>query len=253
MLKVIYTIKIAMLQHRLKNDIPECLLMKTVDLAKFLCLYYVKPWLRATLPFQAPIEDLNLYNILLTNVKERKSEGFRQLSQAVVGKFENHFWYLTERLVVLWLFSDASVQQKQSMARAIKRYEKEFSFKSAVQQMPLITPSTQMKKLIGPESWLLFKLINKQSVFLSNPVSLWEKDKNYICIKSRLLHLKVVNDSSERALGLITDYHEFAVTKSQTQKRFLCQDVKNLREKQNSLWLQSNAERCTKKIMLRMW
>ena len=79
MSKVIYTIKIAMLQHQLKNDIPDCLLMKIVNLAKFLCLYYVKPWSRATLPFIAPIEDLNLYKMLLTNMKEHKSEGFRQL------------------------------------------------------------------------------------------------------------------------------------------------------------------------------
>ena len=172
MSKVIYTIKIAMLQHQLKNDIPGCLLMKIVDLAKFLCLYYVKPWSRATLPFQAPIEDFNLYKMLLTNIKEYKSEGFRQLSEAVVGKFENHFWYLTERLVVLSLFSDASVQQKQSMARAMKRYDKEFSFKSAVQLMPLITPSTQLKHSISPESGLLFKLINEQPAFLSKPASL---------------------------------------------------------------------------------
>ena len=103
--------------------------------------------------------------MLLSNIKEHKSEGFLQLSQAVVGNFENHFWYMAEHLVVLSLFSDASVQQKQSMARALKRYDEEFSFKSAVQQMPLITPYTQLKDLIGPESWLLFKLINKQPVF----------------------------------------------------------------------------------------
>ena len=51
MSKVIYTIKIGMSLHQLKNDIPECQLMKIEDLAKFLCLYYVKPLSRATLPF----------------------------------------------------------------------------------------------------------------------------------------------------------------------------------------------------------
>ena len=157
-----------MLQHQLKNDSPECLLRKIVKLAEFLCLYYVKPWSKATLPFQAPIEDLNLYKTLLTNTKEHKSEGFGQLSQAVVGKFENHFWYLTKRLVVLWRFSDASAQQKQRIAKAMKRYDKEFSFKSAVQQMPLITPSTQLKDLIGPEPWLLFNLSTNSQCFCRN-------------------------------------------------------------------------------------
>ena len=145
MSNVIYTFKIAMLQHQLKNDIPECLSMKIVDLAMFLCLYYVKPWSRATLLFEAPIEDFNLYKMLLTNIKEHKPEGFSQLSQVIVDKFENHFWYWTEGLVTFSLFSDVRVQQKRSMARAMKIYDKEFSLKSAVQQMPLITPFTQLK------------------------------------------------------------------------------------------------------------
>ena len=42
MSKVIYTIKIAMLQHQLKNDIPQHFLMKIVALAQCFCLYYVK-------------------------------------------------------------------------------------------------------------------------------------------------------------------------------------------------------------------
>ena len=118
--------------------------------------------------------------------------------------------------------------------------------------MPLVTPSTQLKDLIGPESWLLFKLFDEQPVFLSKPASLWEKDKDYIRIKSRLLHL-IVNDSSERALGLVTDYDHSVVTKSQTQNQFLYQVVKHLCEKQNSLLLKPNAERCTKKIMSKTW
>ena len=139
------------------------------------------------------------------------------------------------------------------MARAMKRYDKEFSFKSAVQQMPLITSSTQLKGLIDPESWLLFELINKQRVFLSKPASIWEKDKDCIRIKSQLLHLKVVTDSSKRTLGFITDYHQSVVAKSQTRKQFLYPVVKHLSEKQNSLLLKPNAERCTKKIMSKMW
>ena len=67
--------------------------------------YYVRPLSRATLSFQASIEDLNLYKMLLTTTKEHNTEGFQQLSQAVVGKLENHFWYLTECLVVLSLLA----------------------------------------------------------------------------------------------------------------------------------------------------
>ena len=71
----------------------------------FLCMYYVKPWSKATLPFQAPIEDLNLYKTLLSNKRHHKSEDMRQLSQVAATKLENHFWYLTERLVVFSLLA----------------------------------------------------------------------------------------------------------------------------------------------------
>ena len=253
MSKVIYAIKIAMFQDQLKCDISESLLTKIVDLARFLCLYYVKPWSRASLPFQAPIEDLILYKTMVTNAKKHKSESLRQLSQAVPSKFENHFWYLTERLVVLALFSTASVHEKQDMAKAIKKYQNDTSFDHSVQKMPTVTAFTQLKDLIGPESWLLFKLINEQPLFLSKPALLWEKDECYIRIKSRLQHLKVVNDSSERALGLVTDYHSSTITKSPFQKQFLYQEVKNLREKQNKLLTKPNAERFTKKIMSKIW
>ena len=68
--------------------------------------------------------------------------------------------------------------------------------------MPIVTSSTQLKNLFGPESRLLFNLINEQPMFLLKPAFKWEQDKNYQQFKSRPLHLKVVNDSSERALGL---------------------------------------------------
>ena len=228
MSKVIYCIKIAMFQDQLKCDNSESLLTKIVDLARFLCLYYVKPWSRASLPFHAPIEDLILYKTLVTNAKEHKSESLRQLSQAVASKFENHFWYLTERLVVLALFSTASVHEKQGMAKAMKKYRNDASFDHSVHKMPTVPAFTQLKDLIGRESWVLLKLINKQSLFLSKPASLWERNECYIRIKSRLQHLKVVNDFSERALGLVTDYHSSTITKSPSRKQFLYQVLKNL-------------------------
>ena len=161
---------------------------------------------------------------MATNAKQHKSESLRQLNQAVASKFENHFWYLTERLVVLALFSTASVHEKKGMAKAMKKYQNDTSFDHSVHRMPTVTAFTQLKDLIGPESWVLFKL--KQPLFLSKPTSLWERNECYIRIKSQLPHLKVVNDSSERALGLVIDYHSSTITKSPSQKQFLYQVVK---------------------------
>ena len=132
------------------------------------------------------IENLILYKTMVTNAKKHKSESPRQLSQAVASKFENHFWYLTERLVVLALYSTANAHEKQGMARATKKYQNDTSLDHSVHKMPPVTGFTQLKDLIGPESWVLFKLINKRPLFLSKPASLWEEDECYIRIKSRL-------------------------------------------------------------------
>ena len=82
------------------------------------------------------------------------------------------------------------------MAKCMRKYQSDASFDHLVQQMPAITAFTQLKDLFGPVSWVLFKRINENPVFLSKLTSLWEKDESCIIIKSRLLHLKVVNDSS---------------------------------------------------------
>ena len=113
--------------------------MKIVALAQFFLFVLCKPWSRATLHFQAPNDDLNLYKTLLTNAKYHKSEDIRQLSQAAATKFESHLWYLTERLIVLSLFSDASIQRKQNMAKQMKKFKKQSSKTTeiTVQQCPL--------------------------------------------------------------------------------------------------------------------
>ena len=82
---------------------------------------------------------------------------------------------------------------------------------------------------------MLFTLINKNPVVLSKPASLREKDESCIRIKSRLLCLKVVNDSSKRALDFVTEFHESTITKSSSQKQFPYQVIKNLPEKQSDL------------------
>ena len=99
---------------------------------------------------------------MATNATQHKSESLRQLNHAVASKFENHFWYLTERLVVLALFRTASVHETQGMAKAMKKYQNDTSFDHSVHRMPTVTAFTQLKDLIGPESWVLFKLIDKQ-------------------------------------------------------------------------------------------
>ena len=106
--------------------------------------------------------------------------------------------------MVLALFRGASVQENQSIAKSMKKYQNDTSFDHSVQQMPAIIGFAQLIDLFGPDSWVLFKLIDKNPVFLCKP-ALWEKDESCIRIKPRFLRLKVVKDSSKRALSLVTE------------------------------------------------
>ena len=59
--------------------------------------------------------------------------------------------------MVLALFSSASVQEKQSIAKSTKKYQNDTSFDHSVQQMLAITAFTQLQDLFGPDSRVLFQ------------------------------------------------------------------------------------------------
>ena len=124
-------------------------------------------------------EDLSLHKNMVANVKNHESERLRKLSIVVANKLENHVWQLTERLVFLALFGCASVPENQSMAKSMKKYQNDTSFDDLVQQMPAITAFAQLIDLFGPDSWVLFKLINENPVgyFCVNPLPSGKRTK----------------------------------------------------------------------------
>ena len=75
----------------------------------------------------------------------------------------------------------------------------------------------------------------------------WAQNSNYNTIKTMLQHIKVVNDSAERALGLVTTYNDQTITKSKEQKQYLYQVVHNLRQQQNKLKEKKNIRKLQQK------
>ena len=95
----------------------------------------------------------------------------------MLKKLDDHFWYLLERLVVLSLFSDRlSVHEKQAKATALLRYErKDISFSNELLP-PVVSKTTQLKDLVGVDSWHLFNLLNLGVSFLRKSARLWPDD-----------------------------------------------------------------------------
>ena len=116
-------------------------------------------------------------------------------------------------------------------------------------QCPIITSRTQLKDLVGPNSFLLFELIKIEPEFLGLPAKDWEGNSNFIKIKEALSHLKVTNDAAERALGLVTTFNDNTITKNPEQKQFLYRVVYNLRKQQTKLKKKNTSEGCSKRVL----
>ena len=170
----------------------------------------------------------------------------------VLQKFENHLWYLSERLVVLSLFSDkVSNEDKNKMAKKMIKCSQNFKkIENPLreQRMPQITLNTNISDLVGPDSWTIFNGIGVFPEFLRNTSCHWSTDQNYQYIYEQLKHIKVVNDSAERSLGLVTEFHNNRITCDKEQQEFLYRNVKFMREEQEKL-AGKRKERFSKRVL----
>ena len=84
---------------------------------------------------------------------------FLSLVSGARQKLEKHFGYLSERLVVLAIFSDhVSLPDKRKMLQALLKYQPAVS---NVQQVPYSKDlaKKQLKDFIGSDSWTMFNLL----------------------------------------------------------------------------------------------
>lgn len=159
-----------------------------------------------------------------------------------------HLWYLSERLVPLSLFSHRVTEvEKSEMVLKLQVYEgKE---KPGQQEQPAARKwgDKKLKDFIGPDSYTFLYLFGVEPSFLNKPVSEWSSDLSYSLLKGLVCSTKVVNDSAERALGLITEFNSGQVTHDEDQKQWLYQVVQEMRRQQKEA--ATSTERCTKTIL----
>lgn len=216
-------------------------------------MFYVKYWLCCTSATDAPILDLNLLQQLEKAKELEKDALILQFIEASMEKLKLHLWYLSERLVPLAFFCNRVDDcQKSEMAKEMIAYEG--MIPGGTQDMPITDQrvefsSMKLKQFVGSDSWTFFKLIGVKPDFLYIPVSEWINDNSYLKVCSYTKSLSVVNDSAERALGMMTEFHVNRITQSEEQRQHLLQVVKEMRLRQKNLLKHKNAERCTKAII----
>ncbi|XP_050545354.1 uncharacterized protein LOC126907794 [Daktulosphaira vitifoliae] len=130
----------------------------------------------------------------------------------MLNKICNHLWYLTEETAALTFFDDSiSTEIKklkvvflnnESIINPSKRFilslsdiDKSFSEKTAA-------------SFLSKSSMKFFKRFDINTNFLNLDPSNWNTDNFYLHGKEIVCSLKVVNDSAERVVKLMEDFHE---------------------------------------------
>ena len=204
MSKSIYFLKISLLVNVFKMSEEET--SKVREITIFLALFYCRYWFRTPLSLSAPRNDLELYGLILKFRTYRSTWAFKLLE-----KMRHHLWYLTPQLIVLSLCDRGlSDQEREELAKTIHSTPRG-EIKTGKPEFPIMTWPDRRPKMccfVGPESWLLFDLLNLpgSNDWLLVPAAHWHNLEEYKKIETFLTNLPCVNDGSERAVAMIGTY-----------------------------------------------
>lgn len=95
---------------------------------------------------------------------------------------------------------------------------------------PNLTEQTNLSQLVGPNSWLLFRIFGQQGTWLKRTPQSWEENCEFNEMKTFVKNLKIVNDAAERGIKLIQDFSQ-SITEDENERQALLQSVEQSRKK----------------------
>lgn len=204
--KALYLIKISMMMDVIPDNVVPADKREAVDrMARFIVVFHSKYFLQAFLSTAGPRIDLQ-YWVDMSDYSRYDIE----VSQEVQASILRQLWYLTEELVILTLFDqELSFQERTDIASTLLSFPRPPSFLPGKPRFPdeALLVNNDLKKFIGPRSWLIFDLLQTSDVpWLELPANEWESDDLYVDMKRIILDLAVTNDTAERAVGKVTEY-----------------------------------------------
>ncbi|XP_050547554.1 uncharacterized protein LOC126909176 [Daktulosphaira vitifoliae] len=156
-------------------------------------------------------------------------------AEKAIMKFINHLWYLSEECAAFSIFDKRlsndtrrkmaekimhGTPKKESQKKFILKYEDLQHFLS--KKLPL--------DILGNNSKNIFEKFNMSTDFLKDQPDKWKEHEGYIEGKRVVESIKVVNDTVEQGVKLMTDFNE-KFTKNEEQKQFVLQVVQDYRKK----------------------
>ena len=223
--KLIYSFKIYLFRDQFNLTVKEKNNLR--EFCLFCSLFYVKAWIICTKASDAAINDL----LLFKQINQYKTVN-KVVSNAAMNKFKSHLWYLGSELVLLSLFSTkVPIEEKKLIVEKIKTCGEDWKLRGL--------KLTEIKNL---ENQNLHELVNSASIcalrslkinidfVLNNEPETWKNLPNYQKAKTIVDCLKVVNDSAERSVSLMSAFNE-SITKNEKEMQKLLQVVEDHRKR----------------------
>ncbi|XP_044596981.1 uncharacterized protein LOC123273608 [Cotesia glomerata] len=224
MAKAIYSLKIYIFRDvfELTKEEEKSLL----DVCLFVVFVYVRFWFTAPLAVAAPNQDLQFVKTVYAYRTVDKG-----VSEAVLKKITNHFWYLSPEVVAFAFFDEnISVHIKRKMIRALKL---DTTYEFGCPKKYFINNDNDIKNLqtkeidyfVNCHTLGFFKRFGISEDFLETEVETWYENDNYLKGLEIVKNIKVVNDIAERAVQLTQDYVN-VLAKDESQKQYLLHVIK---------------------------
>ncbi|XP_047123055.1 uncharacterized protein LOC124806322 [Hydra vulgaris] len=227
MAKVIYCMKIFLFRNEFKLTSTE-----VKNLSEF-CIFaahiYVPAWIACPVASDAPLNDLMLFQRI-----KRYAEVHKIVSQAALKKLQNHMWYLGTEMVPLSLFSSkVSDEEKKLIAEAMILSGDDWSVRG--NKFPVSKcnelEKKQLHELVTSSSTAALQSLGLDITTLSGlePPS-WEESASFRKTKAVVASLKVINDTAERSIALMSSLNQ-SITKTESEMQKLLQVVEDNRKR----------------------
>ena len=225
MSKAIYILKMSLLRHQL--DLHWQTKKKVEKMSLFVIFVYLKSWFGAPSLTAAATEDLELYSRL-----HKFRTVHSKVSSTTTSVLQRHTWYLTEELIPLSLFNEnLPLESRTVLASKIGQLTLG-PVEIRKPSLPSIGQKSELADFVGERSTVPFTLVGVPPTFLLLPD--WSTSSDYEKMKTALRDLSPLNDSCERALGLVTHINT-RMTRNETSFQELVQVVEAHRKKYSNL------------------
>lgn len=224
MAKALYAMKIYM--FRKQFCLPELELEKVRRFSTFVALIYMEHWFCSPNSMSAPNNDL----ILMKKLHSYKEIDL-EIAQCAEKAMARHLWYLNEHLVCLSFFSsDVMPKTKQSMIKALEKPAKSKASKR-FDCKGIHIYTMELEDFVTERSKEFFTVLNLDlNLMRQHAPDKWDELPQYRAAQATVSALKVVNDTAERGVKLVSDFSN-SITKDEHQLQYLLQIVESHRHK----------------------